>query len=123
MDPHVELDKLRKPTSADDLRRQVGRLKTHLEVLEETSFDVDFVELDLANRIVTQLTKAIDESATFDASQRTTLGAAIAYFILSADADHDLTSPRGLHDDARVANAAFALLGRPDLAIDVPGTH
>jgi len=121
VDPLVELQKLRKPTSTEQLDRLIVRLRTHLDVIEETSFEVGHVELDLARSIAASLTRAVHDATKLDADNRATLGAAIEYFILSADADHDLTSAQGLHDDASVANAALGLIGRSDLAIDLPG--
>jgi hypothetical protein len=122
VDPHVELEKLRKPASVDDLHRQRGRLQTHLDVMEERSFEFEHVALELAHTIAAHLSTMVDESGSLSAEQRATLRAAIEYFVISADAEHDLASPIGLEDDAIVANAAFEMLGRPDLVVQIPGS-
>lgn len=117
MDAQAELDKRKGPTSVDDLQQLRPRLDEHLAKVQNV--DYEFAQVELAESIATNLAAAIDGAESLDDGARATLGAAVAYFVSSKDAESDLRSPIGLEDDAFVVNEAFALIGRSDLDIDV----
>lgn len=117
MDAQAELDQRKVPTSIDDLRQLQPRLDEHLAKVQAAEYE--FVQVELAERLAANLAKAIEEAESLDDDGRATLGAAVAYFVSSKDAESDLRSPIGLEDDAFVVNEAFALIGRSDLDIDV----
>ncbi|MEO6987703.1 MAG: DUF1232 domain-containing protein [Aquihabitans sp.] len=117
MDAQAELAKRKVPTSIDDLRQLRPRLTDHLAKVQ--AVDYEFAQVELAERLATNLAAAIDGAEDLSNDDCATLGAAIAYFVSSKDAESDLHSPIGLEDDAFVVNEAFSLIGRSDLAIDV----
>lgn len=117
MDAQAELAKRKVPTSIDELSQLRPRLIEHLAKVQ--AVDYEFAQVELAECLATNLAAAIDDADDLDDDARATLGAAIAYFVSSKDAESDLRSPIGLEDDAFVVNEAFALIGRSDLAIDV----
>ena len=117
MDAQAELDKRKVPTSVDDLDGLRPRLAEHLAQVQNV--DYEFAQVELAERIVANLNTAIDGAEDLNEEALDTLGAAVAYFVSSKDAESDLRSPIGLEDDAFVVNEAFLLIGRDDLAIDV----
>lgn len=117
MDAQAELDQRKVPTSIDDLGLLRTRLDDHLAQVQAA--DYEFVQVELAERIAANLAEVIDGANDLDDEARAVVGAAVAYFVSSKDAESDLRSPIGLEDDAFVVNEAFALLGRADLAIDV----
>jgi hypothetical protein len=110
---------LLRPTSRDDIRLLRGRVVLHLDALEEQSFSFETLDIDLARRLSGGLCQLIDGAASFDAEERSLLRGAVEYFLLSSDADHDVTSPVGLLDDNRVFNSACRALGRADLEIPI----
>ena len=117
MDAQAELDQRKVPTSIDDLRQLRTRLNEHLAQVRAA--DYAFVQVELAERLATNLTEAIEGADRLDDDGRATVAAAVAYFVSSSDAEDDLHSPIGLEDDAFVVNEAFSLIGRTDLAVDV----
>lgn len=117
MDAQAELDKRKAPTSIEDLHQLRPRITEHLAQVQ--AVDYEFAQVELAERIATNLGDAIDGAEGLTDDARATIGAAVAYFVSSKDAESDLRSPIGLEDDAFVVNEAFQLIGRDDLAIDV----
>lgn len=111
---------LLKPARLDDLHRLRGRVAVHLDSLEEQSFSHEFLDLELARTLARGLTVLIDGASAFDAEERSLVRAAVEYFVLSLDAENDVTSPIGLEDDVRVFNAACRALGRAALEIPLP---
>lgn len=111
------LNDLKQPTSVADLHVLRGQLSGHLDAIEEESFEFEFLELDLARKIAICLNQLLDIAATFDADQRSTLRAAVTYFVKADDEENDFESPIGMEDDAEVVNEACRILGRPDLVI------
>jgi hypothetical protein len=80
----------------------------------------EFLDLLLARRLNEGFRALVRATAGASQEDRSVVHAAVAYLIASDDADHDLTSPIGLEDDARVFNAVAAAVGHPDLHIALP---
>ena len=80
----------------------------------------EFLDLALARSVAAALEKLIDGSSTFELSHRRLVAAAVAYFVDADDAAHDMASPIGFEDDARVVNAVARAIGRDDVAIPLP---
>ncbi|HVX19131.1 MAG TPA: hypothetical protein VHA73_13960 [Acidimicrobiales bacterium] len=120
MDEMAAFTAMKAPTSVVDLRLLQTRIATHLDVLDEQSFDHEFLELDLARSIAALYSTLLEGSEQLDPAQRATLRAGIEYFILTDDDENDVQSPIGMEDDARVANEVCRQLGRPDLVISIP---
>lgn len=117
MDARAELEQRKVPTSIEDLRQLRARLDAHLAKVQAS--DYEFVQVGLAERLATNLGVAIGEAENLDDDQRAIVGAAVAYFASSSDAESDLRSPIGLEDDAFVVNEAFTLIDRDDLTVSV----
>ena len=62
--------------------------------------------LQVANR----LAAALEEPRSFGEDERALLRAAVDYFLLVDDGEHDLTSPNGFDDDRVVAEAVLRVL-------------
>lgn len=108
------LERLRKPTSNDDLRRLRARVRTHAEMLDEESLATPHIDFALAKSLASALCALIDESSGYSADDRAFLGAVARYFVLTEDEASDLDID-GLVDDAAVVRLACTQLGRPDL--------
>ena len=111
------LNRLRRPTSPDELLRVRARVVTHLQVLEEHLLADEKIDVIVGRKVAATLLGLIDHTDQLDADGRSLVRAAIDYFVLRDDDDDDLTSPVGLHDDAELLNEVCVLLNRPDLRI------
>ncbi len=114
------LRELLKPARLDDLHRLRGRVAVHLDSLEEQSFSYEFLDLELARTLASGLTALIDGASGYDEEERSLVRAAVEYFVLSTDAENDVTSPIGLEDDVRVFNAVCRALGQTTHEIPLP---
>jgi hypothetical protein len=92
-------------------------LDTHLDAVEEAGLSDHRLDVALAQNLVAALRSLISAAADLDADQRALLRGAVEYFLLTQDADNDLTSVDGLKDDARVINHVCTELGRDDLQV------
>jgi hypothetical protein len=119
-DEFAILRELLKPARLDDLHRLRGRVAVHLDSLEEQSFSYEFLDLELARTLADGLTALIDHASGYDEEERSLVRAAVEYFVLSTDAENDVTSPIGLEDDVRVFNAVCRALGQATLEIPLP---
>lgn len=120
MDASQELAQRKRAVSAAELHALRSDLEHHLEVIDTRSFDFELLDVDLARRITHAFIELIDGAERFDADQRALLYAGIDYYVLTDDAENDLTSPIGLEDDAAVLNVVCARLGREDLSVPTP---
>jgi hypothetical protein len=107
------------PATVDELTQLMGRVRGHLNRLEEASFENEFVQVELGRQLVRNYELLVSDAALLDDRQRACLYGAIAYFLLSDDVEDDLSSPIGLEDDALVFNQACAEIGRSDLVVEL----
>lgn len=112
-----DFERLRTAISVSDLERLARRMSTHVDAVAEAALVQPELPVDLAMRLASALAELVDAAATMDREQRAIVHAAVRYFILTGDADNDLTSPHGLADDVHVFNEASRLLEREDLQI------
>jgi len=112
-------ESLQRTTDITDFPRLIRRVSTHVDRIDEAQLDNASINAKLAVSIAGTLTTLMESARTLDASGRSTLRGAVEYFLLTGDADDDVSSPVGLEDDARVVNHACELLGRPDLVISI----
>ena len=103
-------------TSPEGLQRGREQINTHLAFLAGAQTVNHGVDLILAGRIGQSL-HALISIRPEDPECRALVRGAIEYFTLTGDSDDDLSSEKGLDDDARVVTAAANALGRPELAI------
>lgn len=96
----------------------LGLIKSHLEVVDQAASG-QCVDAHLARVIADRLLKLLESWELFEEPERAAAHAAVTYFVISDDAASDLDSSTGFEDDAQVANACFAHLGRADLLIDL----
>ncbi len=120
MRAHDELTRLARPTTLDELAEARGSLQHYVAFVDAQRDEHEFIEVELARTITDVLVALLGEAETYTPDQRSLLRAAIDYFLLTDDADHDVTSPIGMEDDAAVINVVCEELGRSDLAIEVP---
>jgi hypothetical protein len=120
MDELAKLRELTRPTSIGDLRQLQADIETHLDVLDGQRHRNEFIDVELARDVAKALVALTADADRLTDGQRALLRGAIDYFLLTDDADDDLTSPIGLEDDARVVNHVCDQLGRTDVTVDVP---
>lgn len=103
------------PGATAELRDRLGAYVARIECAATKN---EFLDVTLATRVA-----AVCEALLSEADRRGTeqaqrwVHAAVGYFLLDDDGDHDLESLCGLDDDALVCNAVAEALGRPDLMI------
>ena len=112
------LERLKRPTSVDDLRRLGMEVRTHAEMLDEESLAQPHIDYELAQKIASAINSLIDDAPALDPSQRERLGAVARYFVLTEDESSDL-APDGLVDDASAVRELCLDLQRPDLASSI----
>jgi hypothetical protein len=115
-----ELERLREltvPTTVEQLQRLRARISTHVDLIDEQRYDNEFLDAELARDIASSLLAMVDAASHLGADERALVRGAVDYFVLTLDADNDVTSPFGLEDDARVVNHVCERIGRPDLAV------
>ena len=112
------LERLKRPTSIDDLRRLGMEVRTHAEMLDEESLAQPHIDYELAQKIASAINSLIDDAPALDPSQRERLGAVARYFVLTEDESSDL-DPDGLVDDASAVRELCLDLQRPDLASSI----
>ena len=119
MDIQHTLEKFIAPTSATGLAALASIVDGHMVEVRSTAEIRDFVDVDLAARVVATLHTLLAEADEYTARERALLAGAVRYFVENADIDADLASPTGFEDDAGVLNAVCAFLGRPDLTVQI----
>jgi len=100
-----------------DLSELREALRAHLEKITSAVAENEFLDLRLARAIAASVEALLDEAATRDEHARRLVQAAVRYFLLDDDAEHDLESVCGLDDDAAVCNAVASALGREELRV------
>jgi hypothetical protein len=105
------------PTSAVDLVRLVRRVGTHVDRIAEAALVEPNVAVALSLELATGLRALAGKGSELSPEQRRVAGGAIAYFLLTDDADNDVSSAIGLDDDLEVFNEACRRVGRDDLVI------
>jgi hypothetical protein len=101
----LPLEKLR-----EDLRDHVARISA-------AAAGNEFLDLRLANALANTANALLDEAEHRGDHERRLVQAAVRYFLLDEDAEHDLESVCGLDDDAAVCNAVATAVGRDDLKV------
>jgi hypothetical protein len=112
-----DFERLCDPASPAELSRLRRRLPTHVDVVAEASLIEPTLAVQLATRIAERLGELADHSGTLAAEERSWVRGAMAYFLLTGDANPDLAGPHGLDDDREVLNEVCRRLGRTDLII------
>lgn len=101
---------------ADALRREV---QLYVEVIDKAAQENPYVDNEIGHNIARVCNGLLDGwSATLPEHTRRQIQAAIRYFVTEEDGDSDLVIG-GLDEDAAVANAVAAHLGRGDLVADL----
>ncbi len=99
------------------LRKQ---LADHVAEIKAAAQSNEFLDISLAMKLAEVSSALIDEGLERgDTRVQHLIQAAVRYFILDDDGEHDLESVCGLDDDAEVCNVVSRSLGRQDLLIDV----
>lgn len=97
-----------------------AELRAHGETIRAAAATNEFLDVSLAVRLTEACEALLDEAERADSEPtRHLVQAAVRYFILDEDGEHDLESVCGLDDDAEVCNAVARHLGREDLTIEV----
>ena len=105
-------------TTTAGLERAREQIDAHLDYLIGAQIVNGELNLVLAGRIAQALHSLIATEPA-DAECRALVRGAVEYFILTGDSADDLTSSKGLDDDARVVSAAAQALGHPELEIRI----
>jgi hypothetical protein len=125
--PVIDLDELLHPdeqsrfrrlcleTSSAELSELAGVLQLHIERVRDIADHRTDVEM--AERIAVVLNDLLSGSTGFAPEERVLLRGAVEYFLLTDDADGDLTDVLGFDDDARVLNSVLDRIERPELRI------
>ncbi len=103
-------------SSAEDLKGEWLRVRTHVARIGELAQTNSEIDLDTARRIGAILEMLMSDAYSYSSEQRALLRGAAEYFILIGDEDDDLR-PLGFDDDAMVTNLVAKALGRADLQI------
>ena len=99
----------RPPISSDDLNKLIDE---HLRQIRKYSLEDEFLDLSQAEQLARACkTFGAHIQRTMPPEDRSILQAAILYFALDADADHDCNSIIGLDDDSQVIHAVADVLG------------
>jgi hypothetical protein len=99
----------------DALAREVA---LYVEVIDNAAVDNPYVDNDLGRDIARVCNGLLEGwSTTLPEHTRRQIQAAVRYFVTEEDGDSDLVIG-GLDEDAAVANAVAAHLGRGDLVVD-----
>ena len=110
MDAAAELSRRKRPTTLVELVDMRGSIDAHFAIVAAAGSTRDFVDVRSARRLADRLHAWLDDAASLDADGRSTLAAAIDYFIDTADAEDDLMSPLGFDDDTEIIDAAHRML-------------
>lgn len=103
-------------SSAEDLKGEWLRVRTHVARLSEFALLNPDIDLETARRIGAILEVLMRDAYSYSGEQRALLRGAAEYFIFVGDDDNDLRS-LGFDDDAMVINLVAKALGRSDLQI------
>ncbi len=97
------------PTELEDLRHSLEERKSQLTKLAERH------SIDRRGIVIAELLmEAVDRSTGYDQVARGLLTAAIRYYLLVDDDEHDLTSPTGFADDQRIVDSILVAINGPD---------
>jgi uncharacterized membrane protein YkvA (DUF1232 family) len=99
------------PTSREDL---LERVSTYLQQIEHASGENEFLDIRSARALGDSLRALIRDCPQGHESH---LQAAVAYFVHSDDAEHDLDSVVGFDDDVDVFNAVCEHVGLVQLQV------
>ena len=94
-------------------------LHDHVVTIQQAAAKNEFLDVSLALRLSEVSTALIEEGQQHDEQTQRLVQAAVRYFILEDDGEHDLESVCGLDDDAEVCNVVARALGRDDLLVEV----
>ena len=103
--------------SVEDLNRLARRATTHVDLIAEAALDTVDLPVALAGQLAERLSGLAASAGTMDAEQRSWVGGALSYFLLTGDANDDLGGAHGLDDDRSVFNEVCDRLGRTDLKL------
>ena len=94
-------------------------LRDHVVTIQQAAAKNEFLDVSLALRLSEVATALIEEGQRRgDEDTRRLVQAAVRYFILDDDGEHDLESVCGLDDDAEVCNVVARALGRDELVVE-----
>lgn len=113
-----DFEEMCRAISVDDLDRLSRRAVTHVDLIAEAALNATDLPVDLAERLANGLASLTRSAAQLDAQQRAWVGGALSYFLLTGDANDDLSGAHGLDDDLAVFNEVCDRLGRADLKLE-----
>ena len=105
--------------SVADLLALGDMIDAHVARVRDAAEMLDFVDVELAQKIGLVLHTLASDSEQYTARERSLLAGAVAYFVEHNDVNNDLGSPTGLEDDALVLNAVCRYVGRSDLQVAI----
>ncbi len=108
----VRFRALATPTSVEDLRRLISKIRTHADAVDERNLTDPEVQSALAAGLAQSLIGLIGHADALPPDGRALLRGAIEYFLLTSDIDDDMTA-RGMEDDRFVISLACDELGLP----------
>lgn len=109
------LEKLQRATSVAELRSLAAKVKTHAEMLDEESLSAPHIDYELAQSVATVLLELMQGASEMSPGDRSAIGVAARYFVLTEDEASDLDED-GLSDDAEMTRLVCERVGRSDLA-------
>lgn len=108
--------RMQAPRAIDDLRAEV---RAHAERIRLAMGANALADPAVAFALASEARALIDEAERRqDGETHRLVQAAVMYFVLDEDAEHDLYAAGGLDDDAAVLNAVARSLGREDLVVE-----
>lgn len=106
MDAAQELDRRRRVVSFADLIARRDDIDAHIAAVREAGERRDFLDVAGALTVAAKLHQLLDSAARFSSGDRSTLWAAIDYFVETDDLESDTSSPMGFDDDLEVVTEA-----------------
>ncbi len=115
--PAIDLDELLHPeeqsrfrrlcleTSSAELAELAGVVQLHVDQVRDVADHR--ADVETADRIASVLIKVLTGTKGFAPDERALLRGAVEYFLLTEDADGDLTDVLGFDDDVRVVNSVL----------------
>ncbi len=116
-DEQMRFRRLCLPTEADELAQMGDTIQLHLQQVKANALPV--TDSETAELLADRLVQLVAAGESFDSEERSLVRGAAEYFLLTSDADDDLSDALGFDDDVRVFNSVVRRLDRPDLAIQL----
>jgi hypothetical protein len=112
-----DFERMCEPISVEDLNRLARRAATHVDLIAEAALEASELPVVLAERLAEGLEALARSAGQVTPDQRALIRGALEYFLLTGDANDDLSGSHGLDDDRDVFNEVCDRLGRPQLKI------